>query len=97
MKPVDFDDPSNNTFTAVSQMWIQGVILLAQARFVNGLPMAFIELRNSIPSQAGKYFPETLKHLLDRAKLESTELFITLVDKMIARDGLTQYCGIELN
>lgn len=57
--------------------------------FVNGLQMVFIELRNSIPSQAGECFLETIKHLLDRAKLESIEVFIALVDKMIARDGLT--------
>lgn len=48
---IDFDDVENNTFTAVSQMWIQGRynyrrpdILL----FVNGLPLVFIELKNSV-------------------------------------------------
>lgn len=48
---VDFDNPENNDFTAVSQMWIQGRygwrrpdILI----FVNGLPLVFIELKNGI-------------------------------------------------
>ena len=51
IKLVDFENPENNTFTAVSQMWIQGrynwrrpdVIL-----YINGLPIVFIELKNSI-------------------------------------------------
>ena len=51
VKFIDFENIENNTFTAVSQMWIQGrynyrrpdVIL-----FVNGMPLVFIELKNSI-------------------------------------------------
>ncbi len=51
IKLIDFDNPANNTFTAVSQMWIQGrygwrrpdIIV-----FINGLPLVFIELKNSI-------------------------------------------------
>ena len=50
VKLIDFDNPENNTFTAVSQMWIEGrfnwrrpdVII-----FVNGLPLVFVELKNS--------------------------------------------------
>lgn len=51
VKFIDFDNAENNTFTAVSQMWIQGRynyrrpdVLL----FVNGLPLVFIELKNSV-------------------------------------------------
>lgn len=47
---IDFNTASNNTFTLVSQMWIKGEtqhrrpdLLL----FVNGLPIVFIELKNS--------------------------------------------------
>ena len=51
VKLVDFDCPENNTFTAVSQMWIRGreyprrpdIII-----FINGLPMVFVELKNSV-------------------------------------------------
>lgn len=32
---------------------------------------------------------ETLKQLPEQAKLESTELFMALVDKVIVDDGLT--------
>ena len=51
VKLVDYERPVNNTFTAVSQMWIKGrqywhrpdIIV-----FINGLPMVFMELKNSI-------------------------------------------------
>ena len=51
VKLIDFDNPENNSFTAVSQMWIKGrynwrrpdIII-----FVNGLPLVFIELKNGI-------------------------------------------------
>ena len=48
---IDFDNPENNTFTAVSQMWIQGHYNYRRPDiliFVNGLPFVFIELKNSI-------------------------------------------------
>lgn len=51
VKMVDFDNPQNNTFTAVSQMWIQGKVYWRRPDvliFVNGLPLVFIELKNSI-------------------------------------------------
>ena len=51
VKLVDFDTPTNNTFTAVSQMWIQGKAYYRRPDiliFVNGLPLVFIELKNSI-------------------------------------------------
>ena len=48
---VDFENPSDNNFTAVSQMWIQGKCYYHRPDiliFVNGLPFVFIELKNSI-------------------------------------------------
>ena len=51
VKLADFEDPENNTFTAVSQMWIQGRVYWRRPDvlvFINGLPMVFIELKNSI-------------------------------------------------
>lgn len=51
VKLVDFDNPQDNTFTAVSQMWIQGKVYWRRPDvliFVNGLPLVFIELKNSI-------------------------------------------------
>lgn len=51
IKFIDFEHPENNTFTAVSQMWIQGRYNYRRPDiliFVNGLPLVFIELKNSI-------------------------------------------------
>ena len=51
LKLMDFNDPTKNTFTAVSQMWIQGRVYSRRPDvliFVNGLPVVFIELKNSI-------------------------------------------------
>lgn len=50
LKLIDFDHPERNTFHVVSQLWIRGEtnwrrpdLLL----YVNGLPLVFIELKNS--------------------------------------------------
>lgn len=51
VKLIDFDNPENNTFTAVSQMWIKGRYNWRRPDiivFVNGLPIVFIELKNGI-------------------------------------------------
>lgn len=64
VKLIDYNDPFNNTFTAVSQMWIQGQIYWRRPDvliFVNGLPFVFIELKNSIVKVEEAY----LKNLQD--------------------------------
>jgi len=50
VRVIDFNDPGGNRFLAVSQLWIRGEhyyrrpdVLL----YVNGLPLVFIELKNS--------------------------------------------------
>ena len=51
VKLIDFEHPENNTFTVVSQMWIQGNLSFRRPDiliFVNGMPLVFIELKNSI-------------------------------------------------
>ena len=50
VKLVDFDNPENNDFTAVSQMWIKGRFKWRRPDiliFINGMPFVFIELKNS--------------------------------------------------
>ena len=52
---IDFDDPTNNDYLAVTQLWIKstGITPKAQHRrpdvilYVNGIPLVFIELKNS--------------------------------------------------
>lgn len=50
VKLIDFDDPLKNKFTAVNQMWIKGHFRYRRPDvllFVNGMPVVFIELKNS--------------------------------------------------
>ena len=50
LKLIDFDEPLNNDFTAATQMWIKGEIHWRRPDlilFVNGLPLVFVELKNS--------------------------------------------------
>lgn len=49
VKLIDFDNPSNNDFTAVNQMWIRGQYNWRRPDvlvFINGMPLVFIELKN---------------------------------------------------
>ena len=48
VKVIDFENPENNHYTCVSQMWIVGDMYKRRADvigFVNGLPLVFIELK----------------------------------------------------
>lgn len=50
VKLIDFDNVSNNDFHCVNQMWIKGRFSYRRPDvllFVNGLPLVFIELKNS--------------------------------------------------
>ena len=50
VKLIDFDDVNNNDFHCVNQMWIKGRFNYRRPDvllFVNGLPVVFIELKNS--------------------------------------------------
>lgn len=47
---IDFDEPEKNDFLCVNQMWIKGHFRYRRPDvllFVNGLPLVFIELKNS--------------------------------------------------
>ncbi|MBR7033055.1 MAG: type I restriction endonuclease subunit R [Clostridia bacterium] len=68
VKLVDFNDPENNTFTAVSQMWIRGRVYWHRPDvlvFINGLPMVFIELKNSIVKVEEAYNKNLQNYLND--------------------------------
>ncbi len=50
VKLIDFDNPGNNDYHCVNQMWIKGHFRYRRPDvllFVNGLPVVFIELKNS--------------------------------------------------
>lgn len=48
-KVFDFDNPSNNDFLAIRELWIRGSVFRKRADivgFVNGIPLIFVELKN---------------------------------------------------
>ena len=50
LKLIDFESPANNSFIIASQMWIRGEFGYRRPDliiFINGLPVIFIELKNS--------------------------------------------------
>ncbi len=68
IKLIDFEHPEKNTFTAVSQMWIQGRYNWRRPDlliFVNGLPLVFIELKNSIVKVEEAYNKNLKDYLRD--------------------------------
>jgi type I restriction enzyme R subunit len=68
VKLVDFDHPEKNTFTVVSQMWIQGRVYYRRPDilvFINGMPMVFIELKNSIVKVEEAYNKNLKDYLKD--------------------------------
>ncbi len=50
LKVIDFEEPTKNKFTVVSQLWIKGEVHWRRPDliiYINGLPLVFIELKNS--------------------------------------------------
>ena len=49
LRVFDFDDPENNDFLAVRELWIKGPLYRRRADlvgFVNGVPLLFVEMKN---------------------------------------------------
>ena len=72
---IDFENPENNNFTAVSQMWIKGTFGYRRPDvliFVNGLPLVFIELKN----ETVKIQEAFTKNLTDYKKTIPNILFV---------------------
>lgn len=104
---VDFNEPINNSFTAVSQMWIQGKINYRRPDviiFVNGLPLVFIELKNSIVKVEEAYNKNLKDYLKDIPNLFAfnqicvlsngieTRLFYVAITR--AKQRLYLYCSV---
>lgn len=65
---VDFNDPSNNDFLVVSQLWVQGPFIRRRPDllvYLNGIPIVFIELKNSIVALRTAYEDNILNYRSD--------------------------------
>ncbi len=90
LKLVDFETPTNNTFTAVSQMWIQGKVYYRRPDiliFVNGLPLIFIELKNSIVKVEEAYSKNLKDYLRDIPNLFAFNQICVLSNGLETRLG----------
>jgi type I restriction enzyme R subunit len=90
IKLIDYDNPNNNTFTAVSQMWIQGKYNYRRPDvliFVNGLPIVFIELKNSIVKVEEAYNKNLKSYIKDVPNLFSFNQICVLSNGLETRLG----------
>ncbi len=90
IKLIDFDNPNNNTFTAVSQMWVQGKYNYRRPDvliFVNGLPLVFIELKNSIVKVEEAYNKNLKSYIKDVPNLFSFNQICVLSNGLETRLG----------
>ena len=90
VKIIDFNNPAANQFLAVTQLWIQGErgyrrpdILL----YVNGLPLVFIELKNSNVKLRTAYDDNLTNYKQDIPQLFLTNAFCVLSNAIETRVG----------
>jgi type I restriction enzyme, R subunit len=89
---VDFEQPENNRFLVVNQFTIQGI---KQPRrpdlvcFINGLPVAVIELKNPATEQADIW---SAFNQLETYKAEIADLFV-FNEALVISDGLLARVG----
>jgi type I restriction enzyme R subunit len=90
LKVIDFDDPAENEFLAVSQLWVKGErgyrrpdVLL----YVNGIPLVFIELKNSNIKLKTAYEYNILAYRNDVPQLFEPNAFCVLSNGLETRVG----------
>lgn len=67
LRVLDFDEPANNDFFAVRELWVKGDLYRRRPDiigFVNGIPLLFIECKN-IHRNLRKAYDQNLKDYLD--------------------------------
>lgn len=95
VKVIDFDEPSNNRYLAVTQLWIQSTGAAAKAGYrrpdillyVNGLPLVFIELKNSNVKLRTAYDDNLTNYKADIPQLFLTNAFCALSNGIETRIG----------
>lgn len=77
VKVIDFNEPANNRYLAVTQLWVKGEYGFRRPDlllYVNGLPLVFVELKNSNVKLKNAYDDN-----LTNYKAEIPQLFVTNV------------------
>ena len=106
LRLIDFNSAANNEFLAVSQLWIKctGVSALADYRrpdvllYVNGIPLVFVELKNSNVKLRSAYSDNLTNYKKDIPQLFITNAFCVLSNAIETRLGsLTGMIASEPN
>jgi type I restriction enzyme R subunit len=92
---IDFDRPDNNHFLAVTQLWIQSTAAAAKAGYrrpdillyINGLPLVFIELKNSNVKLRTAYDDNLTNYKADIPQLFLTNAFCVFSNGVETRLG----------
>ena len=92
---IDFDDPTNNDYLAVTQLWIQstGTASLAGYRrpdvilYVNGIPLVFVELKNSNIKLKSAYDDNLTSYKQDIPQVFHAGAFIVLSNAVETKIG----------
>lgn len=95
VKLIDFDTPENNHFLAVTQLWIQSTGAAAKAGYrrpdillyINGLPLVFIELKNSNVKLRSAYDDNLTNYKADIPQLFLTNVFCVFSNGLETRLG----------
>lgn len=90
VKVIDFTEPTKNEYLAVTQLWIQGTkgyrrpdVLL----YVNGLPLVFVELKNSNVSVRAAYDDNLVTYRTEIPQLFHTNAVCVLSNALETRVG----------
>ncbi|MEB2872948.1 type I restriction endonuclease subunit R [Pseudomonas rhizosphaerae] len=91
LRLIDFAEASNNDFLAVTQLWIKGIndkylrpdVLL----YVNGIPLVFIELKNSNIPVRNAYDDNLVRYRQTIPQLFLTNAFCVLSNALETRVG----------
>lgn len=90
IKIIDYNDPNLNNFTAVTQMWIRGKFKRRRPDvliFVNGLPLIFIELKNSTRKVEEAYIDNLTNYKKDIPNLFALNQICVLSNGLETRIG----------
>ena len=90
LKVIDFNHPEKNDFLAVSQLWIRGDIYFRRPDvllYINGLPLVFIELKNSNVKLKSAFDDNLTNYKHDIPQLFLTNAFCILSNARETRVG----------
>ncbi len=90
VRVIDFDDSAQNDYLAVSQLWIKGEYRFRRPDillYVNGLPLVFIELKNSKVNLKVAFDQNLVDYKADIPQLFLTNAFCLLSNAIETRVG----------